>query len=318
MTAPEFEVLPPRFQPLAYLQLLRLPNVFTAMADIFMGYLFSHMNVEPWPVFGLLLAASSLLYLAGMVLNDVFDRDIDARDRPGRPIPSGRVPLGVAVGLGYGMLALGTALGWGAAQLTGDVRPGVIATLLAAAVMLYNKALKQTPLAPLAMGACRFLNVLLGMSTNDAPWQTMNYLIAGGVGLYIAGVTWFARTEATESKRPLLSLGVAVMLAGLALLAWFPNWQTGDEVLPLQLPENWLLFWGMLAGLVTWRCVLAISDPQPELVQSAVKNSILSLIIVDAGIAMSLHSPTNGDYWALVILALMVPTVLLGRFVYST
>ena len=39
----------------------------------------------------LLALAFSLLYTGGMYLNDAFDRDIDARERPERPIPSGRV-----------------------------------------------------------------------------------------------------------------------------------------------------------------------------------------------------------------------------------
>jgi 4-hydroxybenzoate polyprenyltransferase len=71
----------------AYLQLVRLPNVFTAMADILLGFLLTHRRLDPWPQFALLLVASCLLYLAGMVLNDYFDREQDARERPFRPIP---------------------------------------------------------------------------------------------------------------------------------------------------------------------------------------------------------------------------------------
>ena len=44
-----------------YLQLVRLPNLFTAMADVTMGFLFTHAAFgrgDAW-VFALLLAASS-------------------------------------------------------------------------------------------------------------------------------------------------------------------------------------------------------------------------------------------------------------------
>src|SRR5262249_3783658 len=85
---------------LAWLQLCRFAAVFTAMADIFLGYLLRHVDLEPARDFGLLLASSSCLYLAGMVFNDVFDRAIDAIERPKRPIPSGRVPVRGAVVLG--------------------------------------------------------------------------------------------------------------------------------------------------------------------------------------------------------------------------
>ena len=77
---------------LAYLQLFRLPNVFTAMADIAMGFWFTQpmFSVRMRLVFALLLLASSLMYTAGMVLNDVFDLEIDRQERRSRPLPSGQ------------------------------------------------------------------------------------------------------------------------------------------------------------------------------------------------------------------------------------
>ncbi len=87
-----------------YVQLLRLPNLFTAMADVAMGFLFvraswawnpAPINLRPigaW-VLALLALASALLYAAGVVLNDVFDLERDRRERPERPLPSGRVSL---------------------------------------------------------------------------------------------------------------------------------------------------------------------------------------------------------------------------------
>ncbi len=79
----------------AYVELLRLPAVFTAMADVALGFLFTHPTLEPWRIFVALWLASSSLYLAGMVLNDVFDAQLDARERPERPIPSGRIARAV-------------------------------------------------------------------------------------------------------------------------------------------------------------------------------------------------------------------------------
>ena len=75
----------------AYLQLVRVPNVFTAMADILLGFLLTHERLEPWPQFALLLGASCLFYMAGMALNDLADVKIDREQRPDRPIASGRV-----------------------------------------------------------------------------------------------------------------------------------------------------------------------------------------------------------------------------------
>ena len=46
-----------------------------------------------------------------MVLNDVYDVETDARERPYRPIPSGRISLNKAQSLGYGLLLCGVGLG---------------------------------------------------------------------------------------------------------------------------------------------------------------------------------------------------------------
>ncbi len=101
----------------SYLELMRLPNVFTAVADVAMGFLFvqsSDWRWDPWHdswTLALLIAASSLLYIAGVVLNDVFDLEIDRKERPERPLPSGRVPLWAARLLGWKLLVVGMLLG---------------------------------------------------------------------------------------------------------------------------------------------------------------------------------------------------------------
>lgn len=298
----------------AYLQLVRLPNVFTAMADILLGFLVTHRTLEPWPEFALLVAASSLLYLSGMALNDYSDRRQDARERPFRPIPSGRVPAGTALGLGLGMLVAGAALGWTAAGVSGDLRPGIVATLLAGAVLLYDGAVKRTPAGPLVMGACRTLNVLLGMSVSAEPWTAPLWVIAGGVGLYIVGVTAFARREAAESSRVQLSVGLVILLAGIATVASAPSVATGNEWPPFHVQANWYVFWALFGMLIAYRCLRAVMDPRRELVQAAVRNSIFALVIMDAAACLAVQEMV----WGIVIVLLLVPMLVLGYWIYST
>jgi 4-hydroxybenzoate polyprenyltransferase len=298
----------------AYLQLIRLPNVFTAMADILLGFLLTHRRLDPWPQFALLLAASCLLYLAGMVLNDYFDREQDARERSLRPIPSGRVSEKTARLLGFLLLGGGVLLGWIAAAVAGDVRPGLIATLLAGAVYLYDGIVKPTPVAPLVMGACRTLNVLLGMSVSLDPWSGAHWAVALGIGIYIVGVTTFARSEARESGRLQLALGLAILLAGLAVVASMPVWAHGGEWPPIRVQPNWYLFWFLFGGAIGYRCLRALLDPQPALVQAAVKNCIFALVVIDAAAVLA----AQNVFWGLAILLLLVPMLLLGRWIYST
>ena len=80
---------------------MRFPAVFTAMGDLILGFLLNHERInEDIHSLTFLLIASSCLYLSGMVLNDVFDREVDARERPKRPIPSGRISVKSAAILG--------------------------------------------------------------------------------------------------------------------------------------------------------------------------------------------------------------------------
>ncbi len=93
-----------------------------------MGFLFTHEAFGPrdgW-VLGLLLAASGMLYAAGVTLNDWFDRELDARERPGRPIPSGRVSAAAAGRLGWGLLGVGAAMACAAGAVAGQWRPAAV------------------------------------------------------------------------------------------------------------------------------------------------------------------------------------------------
>lgn len=311
----------------AYVQLFRIANVFTAMADVMMGFLFVHGSLAPLPVFLSLLAASSLLYTAGMVLNDVYDVETDSRDRPERPIPSGLVSLDAARVLGYVMLLCGVGLGWLAGFL-GDVegavvwRSGTVATLLGFCVVAYDLMLKVTLAGPLAMGTCRFLNVLLGMSVaipvsdgwNVAGYGAHHLIAAGGIGVYVIGVTVFARTEARASSEWRLWLGTVVMMSGIAVLGLL------HRNLPASLPPNvqsetiWIVLVGLLAFSILRRCGTAALDPTPRQVQFAVKHALMSIIVLDAAVALEVAN----WYYAVGVLALLIPALVAGQWISST
>src|SRR5689334_20957937 len=108
---------------LAYAQLVRLPNVFTALADITLGALAADALPGQWLSFLILLLASACLYCGGMVWNDFFDIEQDLRERPFRPLPSGRVTRGRAALLGTALLAAGVALAVLADFRAGDFQP---------------------------------------------------------------------------------------------------------------------------------------------------------------------------------------------------
>jgi 4-hydroxybenzoate polyprenyltransferase len=323
---------------LSYLRLLRIPNVFTALADVLMGYAVVRQEFTPLEPLAVLLVASACLYLAGMVLNDVFDVEEDRRERPQRPIPSGQIPLGVARMLGFALLAIGLIAGGLAGYVPhGDEkfvaaypwRSAAVAGLIALCVLLYDGGVKRTIIGPIFMGLCRFFNVLLGASlaapqtllgeplVSQRAWTLFftdgQVLVAGAIGLYVVGITVFARSEATQSKQVRLTQGLALQCFGIAMLLLAPGClPKPGHVFPFA--SSWSLLLLLLGLSIGRHAAYAIADPRPEYVQRSVKFSILSIITLDAAVALYIAGPP----YALCVFALVLPAMALGRWVYST
>lgn len=170
--------------PADLLDLVRAPAALTVIGDTLAG---GHaggarFTGRQW----LLPAASVLLYSGGMALNDYADRELDAEERPERPIPSGRVAAGTALAVVSGCFAAGLAL-----AAAGGGRRGLgVAVPLVGAIVLYNTVAKSTPLGPVSMAACRGLDVMMGAggARRAAP-------AAATVALHTAGVTLQSRGE---------------------------------------------------------------------------------------------------------------------------
>ncbi len=302
---------------LDYARLVRLPNVFTALADICLGFVVTLTVGETNRLerFGLLLLASACLYMAGMVWNDYFDIEQDRRERPFRPLASGRVALSMGFALGCLQLAAGLAAALGADLLRPDTsfRSLILAGCLTAAILAYDGVFKRTWAGPIFMGLCRFLNILLGLSiVSQAP--NWGWLLAVVVGLYVAGVTWFARTEAQERSSVQSLKGAAVvMLMGVLLSLAAPilvERSASDAAAPA------VLFPYLLAGFIVvigWPVMRAIAAPVPQRVQSAVKRAVLGLVLLDAVLATSVVGVVG-----LLIGLLVLPALFVGRRVYST
>jgi 4-hydroxybenzoate polyprenyltransferase len=311
---------------LAFAQLLRIPNVFTAFADIALGACVAAAVLPSAAAlvaaYVLLALSSGCLYLAGMVWNDVFDFAEDKQARGFRPLPSGRVRIRTAVILGVLLFTLGLILAGSAgilARSEWNHEPLVYALGIVAAVMIYDGGAKRTPAGPVAMAGCRFLNVLFGLSLIPDSALATEYRIhlAGVVGFYIVGVTWFARTEEGRSRPRELVLAATVIALSLvlALLLRAKLHAATDSAKHLASLGTvafpyLLVAFSFLIGLPVAR---AISDPSPRSVQAAVKRCVLGLVALDAVLAtMFIGLP------GLLVLLLLPPALLVGKWVYST
>jgi 4-hydroxybenzoate polyprenyltransferase len=286
---------------------MRFPAVFTALADIFLGFLLTHVDFGS-PDFVALLGSSSGLYLGGMVFNDLFDRELDARERPGRPIPSGSISPRAAAILGSALVLLGlvcaTSVGTQALE---------VSVILLALILAYDGFLKKTPLGPVAMGGCRFLNVMLGASAaENLVWSNPQLVVALAMGVYVAGVTWFARKESDRSARSQLVAAAATSHAGVAgLIASMWTIRKSDS------QPAWLAI-AAIACVIAWidiRLLAAMRDPTPRNVQAAVKRMLLAIVLLDATMVFFC---TGSPMLAACVAALIIPAATLGRWIFIT
>ncbi|MEI7437383.1 MAG: UbiA family prenyltransferase [bacterium] len=294
-----------------WLELLRAPNLLTVPGDVLAGFALAGGAQGQWPVLVVAGGAGLALYVAGLAINDYADRAEDFRERPGRPIPSGRLsPVAVLL---TGLLALG--LGLGAAGLSGS-RSLAVAVILSLAIIAYNYGLKRLRgIGALNMGLCRGLNLLLGASVagqenflGALPLTTL--LAAISETLLVAVVTSIAAHE-TETRR-------------LGFWRWLPGVVSGMALLMLAACTRWpsdgvgrmlaVLFTGVLA--VGW--FLAVGHalrgtPSPVTVGRGIGAWIRGLLLLQACFcALAVQAP-----WSLLaacLLLLLLPVAgRLGR-----
>ncbi|WP_424989222.1 UbiA-like protein EboC [Flagellimonas sp.] len=268
----------------AYLQLCRPANLPTAAADVLAGTAISGLfavdgafqlaDIAVLP-FLLLVMASVFLYAGGVVLNDVFDIEIDRVERPERPIPSGVVPLGKARSLGFVLLAVGIGLAFFVGKTT-----GLIAVFLALSILSYDKFAKHHPrLGPLNMGVCRGLNLLMGISLLGT-FQYWPYVLLPIV--FIFAVTMISRGEVHGENKG--NIRWAGLLYGLVI--------AGVVYLHYTYAKNdfWYVLFLVLFGIMVFRpLIIAYRDNTPNHIKNAVKSGVLSIVLLDASLAVA-HS----------------------------
>jgi 4-hydroxybenzoate polyprenyltransferase len=284
-------------QAIAFLDLIRFPNVITAVADSWAGFLVGGGRWEDWPTLLGLAFASGSLYAGGVALNDVCDIAEDGRDRPHRPIPSGEVSRPQAMFIACGLLVLGLL-----AAVAMSRRVSAIAGLLVAGIVLYDVLLKPTVLGPATMGMCRSLNFLLGIYASGNEPQTIHWTMAGQSWLYVTSLTVFARQETLVRGNQALAwstigvVGAVLWVVGLGA----PRLESfrGSEVAAV-----------VLATALAYRGFGAAVRASPFQIQLAVKTFVLALPLFDACLVWHIRGPASAS----VVAALLIPAMLLAR-----
>ncbi len=289
----------------AFLELARPANVVTAFADILAG--FAAAGALAGLLFGQegallgnlawLLAATAGLYAGGVVFNDVFDAALDAKERPERPIPSGRVTRTQAAAFGSILLAGGM----GAAACVGP-SSFLLAAAIACCALGYDAAAKRHIIAgPVTMGLCRGGNLLLGVSAAPGALESLWFLAPISVA-YVGAIVVVSRGEVHggDKRAILFALGVAgCVCAALLALGFRADFRTLDA----------FLFLAFFAFLVFPAFRRAAAAPSPERIRRAVQAGVLALVPLDAALAAGFSTWIGG----LLVLALLPVSMLIAR-----
>jgi 4-hydroxybenzoate polyprenyltransferase len=269
-----------------------LPTVWTnALAGVVLAGGAAGDARVPW-----IVLAVSLCYVAGMYLNDAFDRDFDARHRPERPIPSGAVSARTVFTAGFGMLGAGVALlaalGLWPGRGTGWP-PAAAGLALAAAIVWYDLHHKANPASPLLMGLCRALVYVAAACVVVARPPLAVYAGALLLLSYLIGLTYVARQEhlgRVANLWPLLFLALPLAWTARAAL-------TGGFVAVLWLLlAAWLLYalsflrrrragdvpravGHLIAGICLWDALVIAAAGQPGLAGLALGLFGLTLVL---------------------------------------
>jgi 4-hydroxybenzoate polyprenyltransferase len=221
--------------------------------------------------------AMSLMYVAGMFLNDAFDREIDARERPERPIPSGQVHAAAVFDAGFAMLLAGIALTAIVAVTSGTgLRAIGCAAGLGILIILYDAYHKQNPASPIVMGLCRvgvYATAAFAVTRDADPALTRGML---ALLCYLIGLTYIARQENLSRVTNLWPLGV------MAVPAWI-----GFPVDPISWVTYlcWLVVLGVAVTLIARRKI-----------REAVGLLIAGIALLDATLAANQGYPLFAAY----------------------
>lgn len=281
-----------------YLQLFRIPGVFTAVSNVVMGFLVSYTSTQNPTVVIPLIISSSLLYFSGMILNDYFDYSVDKRQRPWRPLPSEKISRKSALFLGITFIFCANII-----ALFVGTPTFLLILLMSILILSYDIVLKNIVIIGIPiLCTIRALNVMLGAST--AEFNPNLVLLVIPIVFLIASVSILSRTE-TEIIR-LKTLITSLIMTALSIVS-----------VPIILLQNYnhsFIVFLFLFVVVTIYASVKFSQKNNKSIQNKITYQLLSIILLDA----VLIAAFSDLVYASVVAILFIPAYLLTKRIYVT
>jgi len=292
-----------------YLVLVRLPNLFTLPSNILVGIsAISSLafTLTSFIQFLLLVTISVLLYCVGIVLNDLYDFDIDKKERPNRPLPSGKISRRSAIVLVtiFSTLALILSLQVSFSTL-------VISTILFSVIFGYDKYLKNTHAGPFTIASARVMNILLGTSVSLRSVDSYSQIVTLTFVLiitfvYVSLIGFISRYEvhgfSDNTKLLLPPAIVATVISSIILFSLMGFFKLESLI---------------ILSLFSFIMIISFSRiyrRDSGRTKQIVRNMILSIIVLDSTFLTGIIGIELG----LAVLILMGPLLVLANKMYMT
>ena len=292
-----------------YLALVRLPNLFTLPSNILVGMATVSslaFTLTSFSQFLLLVTISVLLYCVGIVLNDLYDFDIDKKERPNRPLPSGKISRRSAIVLVaiFSTVALILSLQVSFSTL-------VISSILFSVIFGYDKYLKNTYAGPFTIASARVMNILLGTSVSLRSVDSYSQIVTLTFVLiitfvYVSLIGFISRYEvhgfSDNTKLLLPQAIVATVISSIILFSLMGFFKLESLI---------------ILSLFSFIMIISFSRiyrRDSGRTQQIVRNMILSIIVLDSTFLTGIIGIELG----LVVLTLMAPLLVLANKMYMT
>ena len=275
-----------------YLQLVRLPGIFTAFSNVLIGYFFSFSFNSEVIFLPYLLATSGMLFCSGMIFNDYFDYNRDKKERSFRPLPSGKISKQNALLIGFIFLILAniSAFFLGFDSL-------IISLILSCMILFYNLKLKSISfLGILNLSVIRMLNILLGFSIIGISFEFIQYLFP--LGIFIVGISILAKNEIKSNLviyKKLNKIITIITITSVSILV-ITNFQFES-----------LLFLGLFSFLSIYSLFF-------KKIQNQITFQLLLIILLDS-ILISFFVPLQ---FSILVSLLILPAYVISKKLYLT
>ncbi|HJR85507.1 MAG TPA: UbiA family prenyltransferase [Nitrososphaeraceae archaeon] len=254
----------------------------------------------------MLVTISILLYCVGLVLNDLFDYEVDKKERPNRPLASGKISKKAAMILVTILAAISLIL-----SLLVSVTTFSISVLLLVIIFGYDKYLKNTQAGPFTIAAARVGNIILGTTVNisnieNFPQNFLLIFILTITFVYVSLIGFLSRYEVQGFSVKIRSYLIPSIIAGIIFSIVIFN------LIGLLKYQSLLIL--ALFSFIMAKTIYRIHNKESTGIQQAIKQMILSIIVLDSTFLTGIAGLEIG----LPVLILLAPLLVLAKKMYMT